>query len=152
VTEHFPGSKIAVQLLTRSEGATMAEIIEATGGPQYNVLKRLEGRGYRVRKVKEGNTTRYFAEPPASESFEASVTSNGQVTIPKEIRERLRIRAGGKVRFTVEEADRVVMEAAGHRLGDLFGMLGVPPRRMSVEDMDEAIRRAAVERHLRSKA
>jgi hypothetical protein len=44
-------SKLAEQLLARPEGASMQEIIAATGRPQYNVLARLEGRGWRVRKV-----------------------------------------------------------------------------------------------------
>ena len=42
MAEHVPGSKIAEQLLTQSGGATMAEIIAAAGGPQYNILKKLE--------------------------------------------------------------------------------------------------------------
>ena len=66
MNEHLPGTKLAERLLARPNGATMAEIIAATGGPQYNVLKKLEGRGYRIRKVKEGKETRYFAEPPAA--------------------------------------------------------------------------------------
>ena len=87
-----PGSELAERLMTRPDGATMDEMVAATGGPQYNVLKRLEGRGYRIRKVKEGRTTRYFAEAPSTPSYEATVTSKGQVTLPKEIRERLRLR------------------------------------------------------------
>jgi sugar-specific transcriptional regulator TrmB len=75
MNEHFVGTKRAERLLTQSGGATMREIIEATGGPQYNVLKRLEARGYRVRRVKEGKETRYFAQPPAVQSYDATVTS-----------------------------------------------------------------------------
>jgi len=37
-------------------------------------------------------------------SYEATVTSKGQVTIPKEIRDRLDIRAGEKVLFRFDEA------------------------------------------------
>ena len=54
MNEHLPGTKLAEQLLTQPGGATMAEIIAAAGGPQYNVLKKLEARGYRIRKIKEG--------------------------------------------------------------------------------------------------
>jgi len=66
VVEDRPGTKIAEQMMTRPDGATMDEIVAATGGPQYNVLRRLEGRGYRIRKVKEGRATRYFAKAPAT--------------------------------------------------------------------------------------
>jgi sugar-specific transcriptional regulator TrmB len=66
MNKHVPGTKLAERLVTKPGGATMAELIAATGGPQYNVLKRLEARGYRVRKVKEGKETRYFAAAPAA--------------------------------------------------------------------------------------
>jgi AbrB family looped-hinge helix DNA binding protein len=150
MTEDSPGTKIAEQLMTRPNGATMDEIIAVTGGPQYNVLKRLEARGYRLRKVKEGRETRYFAQAPASPSYEATVTSKGQITLPKEVRERLRVRDGGKVRFTFEDGDRIVVTNGGPRLSDLFGILGKPPRSATLEEMDEAIRDAAVARYLRA--
>jgi AbrB family looped-hinge helix DNA binding protein len=150
MNEHLPGTKLAERLVTQPDGATMAEIIAATGGPQYNVLKRLEARGYRLRKVKEGNETRYFAEPPATPSCEATVTSKGQVTLPKEVRERLRLSDGAKVRFTFEDRDRVVLSRGGSKLSDLFGILGKPPRSLTLEEMDEVIQQAAVDRYRRA--
>jgi AbrB family looped-hinge helix DNA binding protein len=151
MNEHLSGTKIAERLMVRPEGATMAEIIATTGGPQYNVLKKLEGRGYRVRKVKEGNETRYFVTPPGAFSFEATITSKGQVTIPKEVREHSGLRAGGKLKFTLESDGRVVVTRAMLSIRRLFGILGKPPRRATLEDMDDAVRRGAVERYLRSK-
>src|SRR5215217_7041000 len=114
---------VAERLFTRPGGATMREIIAATGGPQYNELRRLEGRGYSIRKVKEGNETRYFARAPEAPSFEATITSKGQVTIPNEIRKRLRLPAGGKVRFTLQKGDQVLMIPVTHSLADLIGIL-----------------------------
>lgn len=148
--ENLPGTKLAERLMTRPDGATMDEIVAATGGPQYNVLRKLKGRGYRIRKVKEGRATRYFAEPPASPSYEATLTSKGQITLPKEVRERLRLHAGGKVRFVVEGGNRIVVTRSGTRLSDLFGMLGEPPRSATLEQMDEAVRQGAVARYLRA--
>lgn len=141
---------MAERLLTRPQGATMAEIIAATGGPQYNILKKLEARGYRVRRDKEGGETRYFAEPPAAQSFEATITSKGQVTIPQEIRERLRLRSGQKLQFIVEEGNRVAVVPVYRRLSELAGILPKPKRTVSLEEMDEAIRQAAVNRYLRA--
>jgi antitoxin PrlF len=149
MNEHIPGTKLAEQLFTRPEGATMAEIIAATGGPQYNVMSKLKARGYRFHDVKEGRATRYFATPPAAPSFEATVTSKGQVTIPQEVRERLRLRSGHKLRFTVESGNRAVITPASTRLSDLAGILGKPKRSATIEEMDEAIRNAAVERYRR---
>ena len=151
MNEHIPGTKLAEQLVTQPSGATMAEIIAATGGPQYNVLKRLVARGYRVSKVKEGKETRYFAEAPAARSFEATVTSKGQVTLPKEVRGCLGLRAGDKIRFTLEDVDRMAVERAALSIRDLFGILGKPRRSATLEQMDEAVRRHAVQRYLRSK-
>jgi antitoxin PrlF len=151
MTEQITGTKLAEQLVTQPAGATMAQIIAATGGPQYNVLKRLAARGYRVSKIKEGKETRYFAEAPATPSYEATMTSKGQVTLPKEVRECLRLRVGDKVRFTLEYEERIVVERAALSIRDLFGILGKPRRSATLEQMDEAVRRHAVERYRRSK-
>lgn len=46
------GSKTyaAATLFLRQNGATMAEIKEATGGPQRNLLKKVEAKGHNVVK------------------------------------------------------------------------------------------------------
>lgn len=44
-----------------------------------------------------------------------------------------------------------MMAEKGHRLKDLFGMLGTPPRSLTLEQMDEAIARAVVENYERSR-
>ena len=145
------GAKIATRLFTRPEGATMAEIVAATGGPQYNLLKRLEGQGCSVRKVRTGNTTRYFVSPPPVPSYEATVTSQGQITIPAEIRERLGVKAGGKLRLTVESDERVVVGPVDLSIRRMFGMLGKPRRTLTVEEMDDAVAQAVVEKHRRQR-
>src|SRR2546428_4583217 len=96
--ERVTKTKVAERLLTRPAGATMREIIAATGSPQDNELKRLAARGYTVRKTKEGNETRYFAGAPASPSFEATITKKGPVTISREGRGQLRFCGGHKRR------------------------------------------------------
>lgn len=144
------GAGIAEELWTSPRGATMREVIEATGGPQYNKLKALESRGYAVRKVKEGGETRYFVTPPAERSFEATVTSQGQITIPKEIREFLRVRNGGKLRLVIESDDRVAVTPVNLSVQRLFGMLGTPPRTATVEEMDTAVRKAAARKYLKA--
>lgn len=141
----------ARRMFTRPEGATMAEVIEATGGPQYNELKRMAARGYAIRKERQGSATRYFATAPATDSFDATLSASGQITVPREVRERLGLRAGEKVRFTLEQDDRAVVTRSGHRISDLFGMLGSPPRSLTLDDMDKAIGQGAVERHARSR-
>lgn len=150
MNEHVSKARIARNMFTRPEGATMREIIAATGGPHYNELKRIRARGYTVREVKEGNETRYFAAAPDSASFEATITSKGQVTLPKEIRERLGVRTGSKLRFAIEDGERVTVSARPSSIQDLFGILGKPPRSATLEEMDEAVRQGAVDRYLRA--
>jgi antitoxin PrlF len=144
------GSKRAEQLLTQPQGATMSEIIQATGGPQYNVLKKLHARGYTIRKVKEGASTRYFASAPDSLSIDATIGENGQVTVPREVRERLGLHGRGTVTFTVSEGDGAVMAPAYRPLSDLAGVLPKPKRHMTIDEMDEAIREAAADRDRRA--
>lgn len=145
-----PAAKVAEQLLVRPRGATMDEIIAVTGAPQYNILKKLQGRGFQIRKVKEQGATRYFAAPPEALGFEATLTSQGQVTVPKQVRERLQVRGGQKLRFTLTQDGRVELAAASHSITDLFGILGKPPKSATLAEMDEGIRRSVVERYLRS--
>lgn len=151
MNKHIPGTKIAEQLLTRPGGATMAEIIAATGGPQYNLLKRLTALGYSIRKSKDGDSTRYFAVAPASSPIlEATITSKGQVTLPKAIRDQLRLRDGQRLRFSIDDGNRVVIVPVAKRLGELHGMLPKPKRVISLDEIDETIGRAAVERFQRA--
>jgi antitoxin PrlF len=149
MNEHLPGAKIAERLFSRPEGATMEEVIAATGGRQHNVLERLKARGYTVRSRKEGRTTRYWAMPPATAAFPATLTAKGQVTIPQEVRSRLGIRRGDKIRFIVEPDGRVVVLRGTATIEDLFGSLGKPPRRLALEQIEETIVEAAVERATR---
>jgi AbrB family looped-hinge helix DNA binding protein len=77
----------------------------------------------------------------------ATLTSKGQVTIPKEIREALGVDAGDRVDFTLEADGSVRMEVRRRDLASLAGLLHRPGlRRLSVEEMDEAIARHLAER------
>ena len=71
----------------------------------------------------------------------ASLSSKGQVTIPKPIRDLLKVRTGDRVDFIVED-DRVVMRPGTRDLRSLRGLLHRPGRKpVSVEAMDAAIAR-----------
>lgn len=72
----------------------------------------------------------------------STLTSKGQITLPKSLRERLGLRVGDRVRFRETAEGTFVVEPETAELMDLFGAL-VPPRRrrVSVEDMNAAIRR-----------
>jgi AbrB family looped-hinge helix DNA binding protein len=66
-----------------------------------------------------------------------TLTSKGQVTVPREVRERLGLKAGDKLTFTLLSDGTVIMRAKTKRLTDLAGMLARPGQpKVSVEDMN----------------
>lgn len=75
----------------------------------------------------------------------ATMTSKGQTTIPKSVREKLALKAGDRLEFLVQDDGAVLMIAATVSLDDLEGMLSPPPRPVSLEEMDRAIRNRAIQ-------
>jgi antitoxin PrlF len=71
----------------------------------------------------------------------ATLTSKGQLTLPKVIRERLRIEAGDTVDFVIDANGDVQVRAGRFDARDLRGLLRKPGRKpVSLEAMDDAIR------------
>ncbi len=71
----------------------------------------------------------------------ATMTSKGQLTVPKAVRDALGLHAGSEVRFEVDaEGGRSVMEPVRYTLEDLWEFAdAIRPRRvMSFEEMDRA--------------
>jgi AbrB family looped-hinge helix DNA binding protein len=80
---------------------------------------------------------------------EAKMTSKGQVTVPKDVRQRLGLKAGDRIRFLLEADGRVRLMPAKRDISELVGMLPRPKRALTIEEMDEAISRAVVEKFAR---
>lgn len=79
----------------------------------------------------------------------STLTSEGQVTIPKEIRDRLGLKEGDQLDIELDDQGRVVLRpASGDPLGRLPGLLRhlAPERPVTIEEMDEAVRQRAVRR------
>ena len=73
----------------------------------------------------------------------STLTSKGQVTIPKEVRERLALKEGDCIVFRFDEKGRLILEPdAGGPLGNLPGLLHhlAGERPVTIEEMNEAIR------------
>jgi AbrB family looped-hinge helix DNA binding protein len=70
----------------------------------------------------------------------ATVTSKGQITIPKAVRDELGLREGDRVAFRVLEDGRVVVEPETIDLLDLAGLLKPKRKGVTLAAMDEAIR------------
>jgi bifunctional DNA-binding transcriptional regulator/antitoxin component of YhaV-PrlF toxin-antitoxin module len=136
-------SGIAQALFSRAEGATMDELVAATGHYQYNVLRRLEAKGWRVRRKREGRVTRYWAIPPSVRGFELKVAPNGQTTLPKAAREQLGVAHGGRLSLRLEAGGQAALAPVSVSLRDLRGVLPKPGKRATLAEIEEGIGRGA---------
>ena len=81
--------------------------------------------------------------------IEAKMTSKGQITVPKDVRMKLNLKPGDRVRFVIEADGRVRLWPAKRDISELVGVLPKPRRVVSIEEMDEAIARAVAEKYAR---
>ena len=75
--------------------------------------------------------------------FESKISSKGQTTLPKPVREALGVKPGDYVRYAIVD-DRVMLTSC-KPITRLFGALKHDGAPKSLEDIDEAIAEAAVE-------
>ena len=78
----------------------------------------------------------------------ATITSKGQITVPKEVREALNVQAGDVLDFVIDERGRVSVRPLRGDYRRLRGMLRKEvDRAFTVEEMNEAIGRHLAEKH-----
>ena len=71
----------------------------------------------------------------------ATLTTKGQVTIPKEIRESLKLHTGDKIEIIVTENREAIMRPISKKVDDLFCILHKQDRKpVTLEVMDDAVR------------
>ena len=73
----------------------------------------------------------------------AVVTTKGQITIPKPVRDGLGVETGDRVEFVELEKGVYTVVAATRDVRDLKGIVPKPAKRVSVENMNRAVRRHA---------
>jgi antitoxin PrlF len=82
-----------------------------------------------------------FASRNPSTTVEATVSSKGQVTLPKELRNRLGIQKGTRIRFSIPANGAVKIEPVLYDLEDLWRMAdqgGKPGITMTFREMNAA--------------
>lgn len=86
------------------------------------------------------------------ERYLGRVTSKGQTTVPKQVRDILGLEEGAQVEWTIDDDGKATVRARKRlRAVDLAGMLGPSPvGPVTIEEMNEAIGDAVVERFQRS--
>jgi len=74
---------------------------------------------------------------------QATLTTKGQITIPKEVRERLGVGAGDRLDFVEQERGVYKVVAATRDVRLLKGMVAKLAKPVTVEEMKAAVRKAA---------
>jgi len=75
--------------------------------------------------------------------MEATLTSKGQITIPKGVRDALNLRPGDRLAFVLQADGTVRVLPITGSVKRLKGMLPKPSRALSLEQMDAAIAKGA---------
>jgi AbrB family looped-hinge helix DNA binding protein len=71
----------------------------------------------------------------------ATLTTKGQVTIPKKVRDSLQLHTGDKIEIIVTDNQEAIIRPISKKVDDIFGKLYKPGRKaISLEAMDAAIR------------
>lgn len=83
--------------------------------------------------------------------MESAITSKGQATLPKAIREHLGLKPGDRVKFFVHPDGSVVI-LPKIPASALRGVVPALERPVTVEEMNEAVEGGAVEEHSRDLA
>lgn len=72
----------------------------------------------------------------------ATLTTKGQVTIPREIRESLKLHTGDKIEIIVTENREAIIRPISKKVDDIFCKLHRPGRKaVTIEEIDDAIRK-----------
>jgi AbrB family looped-hinge helix DNA binding protein len=81
--------------------------------------------------------------------MEAKLSSKGQATIPKAVRDRLQIKSGDRFKFFFHPDGVIILPKIS--TARLKGIIPKPAQPVSLEDMDRAIAKGATERFRRRK-
>lgn len=74
--------------------------------------------------------------------MQATMTAKGQVTVPKPIRDRLKLKPGDRVDFVLDSGDEVRVVPVTASVRQLKGMVARPRKTVTLEQMDDAIAKA----------
>ena len=96
----------------------------------------------RLIKIKEQGRC-YDRRRKENRMLESTITSRGQTTVPKAVREALALKAGDRVRYTIEGS--VVRIRPLRPISRLRGIVRHQGPPLSLEDMDRAIAEGACE-------
>jgi AbrB family looped-hinge helix DNA binding protein len=70
----------------------------------------------------------------------ATMTTKGQVTIPKDIRKQLHLNSGDKIEIVISTKGEAIMRPLSAKVDDIFGILQTNRKAVSVEDMNSVLK------------
>ena len=73
----------------------------------------------------------------------SKITSKGQTTIPAAIQRKLGVKTGDRLQYFIEPDGRVTLLPKTLSIQDLEGVLPPAERRISLEEMDQAVAEGA---------
>jgi AbrB family looped-hinge helix DNA binding protein len=74
----------------------------------------------------------------------ATLTSKGQLTLPKAVRDKLGLRSGDRLDCVVKDGGLIEIIPLKRPASELRGILPKPEKTVSLEEMEEAIARGAM--------
>lgn len=74
--------------------------------------------------------------------MQATITAKGQVTVPKVIRDKLRLKPGDRIDFLLDASGELRVTPVTASVKQLKGMVPRPNKPVTLEQMDDAIARA----------
>ncbi len=75
----------------------------------------------------------------------STITSKGQITLPKAVRELLALQPGDRLSFIMHDDGTVTVEAETVDLTSLRGVVKPGGKRVTIDQMSDAIRRGATQ-------
>lgn len=78
--------------------------------------------------------------------MQATISSKGQVTLPKKVHDQLHLKPGDKFEFLTDDDGSVRVIPITMPVSKLKGMVPKPKRVVSLAEMDEAITKEAAKR------
>jgi AbrB family looped-hinge helix DNA binding protein len=92
----------------------------------------------------------HFDQSNGGRFMQSTVTVKGQATLPKAVRDHLKLKPGDKVKFFIHPDGRVMLLPMVP-ISQLRGILKKPRSKpVTIEEMDDAIAEGVTERFLRS--
>lgn len=88
---------------------------------------------------KSAKTEKFISSIPGGRSHTTKVTAKGQITVPKPIREHLKLAKGDRIEFLIGVNGKVTIMPATADVRKLKGMVAKPSKPVTVDDMNRAV-------------